>query len=95
LIYATEKSLADLGGKVDGPTRMEVDDAVGNLKRTVNGEDAAEIQRLTEVLNGISHRLAQSAYAQEPPVGGSGTAGHRGTSPQDDDVVDAEYREVA
>jgi len=103
LVYATEKTLADLGGKVDGATRMEVDDAVSNLKRALERDDTAEIRRCTEVLTGVTHKLAQSMYTQGSPSGGqphgaqtgaAGPTGHpRGNA--NEDVVDAEYEEVA
>lgn len=103
LIYATEKSMNDLGGKVDGAARGDVESAVNNLRRAIGGEDVVEITRLTEVLTEASHKLASSAYQQASPSGaphgGNGTGagdarGFNSTAP-DEDIVDAEYEEVA
>lgn len=103
LIYATEKSMNDLGGKVDGAARGDVESAVNNLRRAIGGEDVVEITRLTEVLTEASHKLASSAYQQASPSGaphgGNGTGagdawGSNSTAP-DEDIVDAEYEEVA
>jgi molecular chaperone DnaK len=101
LIYTTEKSIKELGDKVDGATRAEVEDAVNNLKRAMESEDIAEIKRLTEVLTQASHKLAASIYQQASPSGAQQSGGntestwHQGSNESDDDVVDAEYREVA
>jgi molecular chaperone DnaK len=102
LIYSTEKSLNEMGADVDGGVRMEIDDAVANLKQALKGEDTAEIRKLTEVLTGASHKLAESMYQRHAATGGNGpqpgqAAGGRGrpTASGDDDVVDAEFQEVA
>lgn len=103
LIYATEKSMNDLGGKVDGAARGDVESAVNNLRRAIGGEDVVEITRLTEVLTEASHKLASSAYQQASPSGaphggngtGAGDAWGSNSTVPDEDIVDAEYQEVA
>jgi len=100
LIYSTEKTLAELGGKVDPSTRAQVEQAVEGLKRAVQGDDVDEIKRLTETLTHASHALAQSMYQQAGPGAGGQTAHNAGSaygqssSAQEEDVVDAEYEEV-
>jgi len=102
LIYSTEKTLAELGDKVDGATRAEVERTIADLKREIEGENIAEIERLTETLTRIAHTLAASAYQQASPQGqpyeASGSAGSHTTAdsgPQtEEEVVDAEYEEV-
>ena len=101
LIYTTEKSMSELGDRVDSATRTEVEDAVNSLKRAMENQDTAEIKRLTEVLTQASHKLAASMYDQASqagaPQGGAGPEdmGQQGSSGPDEDVVDADYREVA
>jgi len=101
LIYTTEKSMRELGDRVDTATRTEVEDALYSLKQVMTGEDTNEIRRLTEVLTQASHKLAASMYQQASQAGaqqgGAGTENtrQRGSSSTEDDVVDAEYREVA
>ena len=102
LIYNTEKSLNEMGANVDGGLRMEIDDAAANLKRALKGNDAAEIRQLTEVLTRASHKLAESVYQrqagpQNPGTqpGQSGGGRNRPTPSDDDDVVDADFQEVA
>ncbi len=100
LIYTTEKSISELGDRVDGATKAEVEDAVNRLKGAMESEDTAEIKRLTEVLTQTSHKLAASMYEQASQAGaqqgGAGPegAGQYGSSGSDEDVVDAEYQEV-
>ena len=101
LIYATEKTLAEHADKIDPDTRAQVERAAEDLKRAVEGENVAEIKRLTETLTHASHALAQSMYQQTGPAPGpqadSGYAAGPGPSASngDDEVVDAEYEEVA
>jgi molecular chaperone DnaK len=101
LIYTTEKSLSEFTDKIDEGTRSEIEDAVKNLKRAMEGEDVDEIKRLTEVLTRASHKMAASVYQKNS---GSGDRQHgyasennwqNTSSGSDDDVVDAEYQEVA
>jgi molecular chaperone DnaK len=100
LIYATEKSMAELGDKLPAGTRSEVQGVIGDLKRAMESDNASEIKQLTETLTHASHRLAESVY-QQPGAGAGPQAGATpgsgyGSSPSgnDDEVVDAEYEEV-
>jgi molecular chaperone DnaK len=99
LIYATEKSMAELDDKLSATTRSEVHSVIQDLKRAMDGEDAAEIKRLKETLTHAAHGLAQSAYKQPGTVDGPHTAGDptaaATSSASDDEVVDAEFEEVA
>jgi molecular chaperone DnaK len=101
LIYSTEKSLKELNEKLDGATKTQVEEAVKNLKRAMEGEDGDEIKRLTEVLTHASHALAETVYRQTSPTGEPYQRGNTGdatgpsASKPDDDIVDAEYQEVA
>ena len=101
LIYTTEKSIRELGDKIDNATMAEVEGALNDLKRVTESEDTAQIKRLTEVLTQASHKLAASMYQQASPSGAhqgeSATESTWGpaSSGSDDDVVDAKYQEVA
>jgi molecular chaperone DnaK len=100
LIYTTEKTMADLGDKVEVSTRAEVEQAVNNLKQALKGDNTNEIKRVTEVLTQASHKLAASMYQQASTSGcqqgacGTESQWSQDPSGSDDDVVDAEYREV-
>ncbi|MCF8050633.1 MAG: molecular chaperone DnaK [Desulfobacterales bacterium] len=100
LIYSTEKSLKEMGDKVDAETKGKVDDAVEKLKKAMEGSDADEIQKRTEELTQASHKLAEAIYqkasaseAGQQAGPGAGDAGEQGGA-ADEDVVDADYEEV-
>ena len=101
LIYSTKKTLAEHADKIDPGTRAQVESAVSDLKRAAGGDNVDDIKRLTDTLTLATHALAQSMYQQAGPApgqqAGPGDAGNRASSAQgnDDEVVDAEYEEVA
>jgi molecular chaperone DnaK len=100
LIYATEKSLAELADKLPAGTRSEVQGVISDLKRAIESDNTIEIKQLTEILTHASHRLAESVYQhQDAGAGqqhGAGPGGGYGSSSSgnDEEVVDAEYEEV-
>jgi molecular chaperone DnaK len=99
LIYSTEKSIKDLGGKVDDATKAKVEEAVTALKKAMEGEDITEIKRLSEELTQTSHKLAEAMYQQASKgedAGGAGPGAGAGgpSAAADDDVVDADFEEV-
>jgi len=99
LIYTTEKSLAEFTDKIDEGTRTEIQNAVENLKRVMESEDTNEIKRLTEALTQASHKFASSVYQKnsgtQDPRHGYTAENNRHTSGTENDVVDADYEEVA
>ncbi len=105
LIYSTEKTLTDLGDKVDSGLKAEIQQTINSLKNEIEGDNSEEIKRLTEALSQASHKLAASMYQQASPEGQpqdayAGGAQHTSGGPQpggdnaDEEVVDAEYEEV-
>jgi len=102
LIYSTEKSIKDLGDKVDAETKGKVEAAVEPLKKAMEGDDVSEIKRLSEELMQASHKLAEAMYqkasqADQQQAGADDAAGgpeQPGPSTPDEDVVDADFEEV-
>ncbi len=100
MIYMTEKSMKDLGDKVDAETKGKVESEIAKVKKALEGDDAAAIKKATEELTQASHKLAEMMYSQankDQPGGGaaSGPEGSGGEGgKKDDDVVDADYEEV-
>ncbi len=102
LIYTTEKSLKDAGDKVDESVKADINKAIENLKKAMEGEDAQEIKRLTDELTQTSHKLAEAMYAkatqEQQAQAASGAAGGGANTSQDtsqdDNVVDADFEEV-
>jgi len=99
MIYSTEKSINELGDKVDSATKTKVEEAAAALKKAMEGEDAAEIKRLSEELTNASHKLAEAMYQQasagEQQAGAdAGSADPAGGAAPEEDVVDADFEEV-
>jgi len=100
LIYSTEKSLKEMGDKIDAETKGNIEAAIEPLKKAIEGEDTEEINRLTEALTQASHKLAEAMYQQAsqdqaPPEGGpAGADGGAAAGEPEDDVVDADFEEV-
>ena len=101
LIYSTEKSIKDLGDKVDKATKTKVEDAVGELRKVMDGDDTDKIRRASEELTNASHKLAEAMYQQASQAEGQKAgaqqqadgSGARAAKPEDD-VVDADFEEV-
>jgi molecular chaperone DnaK len=107
LIHATEKTLADLGDKVDGSERHAIESAASELKEALKGDNKAAIETKSQALSDLSGKLAERMYAQagaDAGAGGgpdgpggptSGPGGEAGSKkPADEGVVDAEFEEV-
>jgi molecular chaperone DnaK len=106
LIHAVEKSLQNLGDKVDAGERAKVESAVSDLRTALKGDDRNVIEKKSEALAQASASIAQRAQAAEQggaggPEASAGSAGGAGGSAGAqpggagrDDVVDAEFEEV-
>ncbi|PKN15689.1 MAG: molecular chaperone DnaK, partial [Deltaproteobacteria bacterium HGW-Deltaproteobacteria-3] len=99
MIYATEKSMKDLGDKVDSETKNKVQVEIDSLKKLMESDDTEAIKKGLESLTQASHKLAEMMYAQatkdKAAEGGEGAAGQAGGAKKDDDdVVDADFEEV-
>jgi molecular chaperone DnaK len=100
LIYSTERTLRDMGDKVDAKTRQDIEAQMEKLKQVMEGDDRESIQREMDQLTTVSHKLAEEAYkkaAEQQAAAGAG-AGQEETAGShkkpDDDVVDADFQEV-
>jgi molecular chaperone DnaK len=101
LVHSTGKTIADLGGQVDPSTLAEVENALGDLKDAMKGDDAERITLLTESLQRAAQGMAESLYRRNQARQGDansrsdhGSQGPKRKAP-DEEVVDAEYEEVS
>ncbi len=92
LIHATEKSLAELGEKVEAEERGKIETALSDLKEAVQGDSKSTIEAKLAGLSEASAGLAEKLYAEK--AGEAGEASASEESAGDDDVVDAEFEEV-
>jgi molecular chaperone DnaK len=103
LIYTTEKTLADLGDKVDAATKSDIDSHIAALKTAMEGSDIEAIKQKSEELMKASHKLAEQMYAKTggpgagagPEAGpGPGHGAEEKAKKPEEEVVEAEFEEV-
>ncbi|MBQ7617907.1 MAG: Hsp70 family protein, partial [Desulfovibrio sp.] len=98
LIYATEKSLNDLGDKVDAGVKSDIEGKIAELRKVMELEDVEAIRAAIKTLTEASHKIAEQLYKQTSDAQGQGqSAGEKAqgtTQNNNDDVVDADYTEV-
>jgi len=92
MAHTVRKTLAEAGDKVDAGEKESIEKAIADLEAVVKGEDVAEIQAKTNALMEASHKLAEKMYQSEETQAAGDSAG--GSTPGQDDVVDAEFEEV-
>jgi molecular chaperone DnaK len=95
LVYQTEKLVKEQGDKVPTDDKSKVETALGSLKEALNGSNIEAIKAGTEQLmqasQGMAQRLYEAAAADGAPAAGANPGAPGGQStPNDDDVVDAE-----
>ena len=96
LVYATEKTINELGDNISAADKSQVETLASQLKEAMQGDDVNQIRTLTEQLQQASYALSQQLYqsqAQADPNGGTGQSGEQ-TPPDDDDVVEGEFQEM-
>jgi len=95
LVHATEKTLEDMGEKVEAEERASIESALSDLKTAVKEDDKDLIEAKAKTLGEASAALAQRVYAEQAQEAGqAGGADAEATADQQDDVVDAEFEEV-
>ncbi len=103
LIYSTEKSLKEVGDRLDAGARSDVESALADLKRVSENGTAAEVKSAVERLQQASYKMAELLYkatatAGESAPGGDGSTSANGAgaateSQPQEDVIDAEFKE--
>jgi molecular chaperone DnaK len=96
LIHATNKSLKDLGDKVEESEKKDIEAAIEELQEVMKGDDKAAIEAKTQALGEKSGKLAERVYKEQAAAEGSEApaGGETASANADDDVVDAEFEEV-
>ncbi len=95
MIHGTEKSIKDLGDKVEADEKTAAEAAIAELKTALEGDDKADIEAKTEALTAAAGKIAEKAYAEQTAQAGEGQPGAEQTdNAAADDVVDAEFEEV-
>lgn len=87
MIFVTEKTLKDLGDKVDEAELAKANEAKEKLKKALEGDDTEAIKQASEELEKVVQELSVKLYQQAQQQ-----AEKTGDNKKDDDVVDAEYK---
>jgi molecular chaperone DnaK len=105
LIYSTEKSLKEVGDKLEPGARAEAESALAELRRISENGTADEVKTATERLQQASYKMAEALYQKAGAAGDGAQSSGNGASgapheeaapppPQGDDVIDAEFKEA-
>ena len=95
LVHSTRKSLEEYGDKLETSEKEAIESAIKDLEEALKGDDKAAIEEKTEALGVASQKLGEKMYAdmQAQAAAEQGAAGAEAQS-QDDNVVDADFKEV-
>ncbi len=104
IIYSTEKTLQELGDKVDPSMKQEIENQIKRLKEVMEGDNTEAIRNETDSLLRLSHQLAEKMYREaerrtgtqdsnSTETSSSGSDKQQG-SESEEDVVDADFEEV-
>ena len=95
LVHATEKSLAELGDKVEAEERAKIESAVADVKEALKGDSKEKIESKLKALSEASAGMAQKLYAEQQAAGeAGGEAGGGEAGAGEENIVDAEFEEV-
>ncbi len=102
LVHTTKKSLEEYGDKLDAPAKEAIESAIKDLEEALKGDDKADIDAKMSALTTAAQKLGEKMYADQAPEGAAAAAGaaagaSAGAAPEqelEDDVVDADFKEV-
>ena len=95
MVYQTEKTMADLGDKLDESEKAEVNEKLEALKTSLQGTDTESIKSATEALTQAFYKLSEKLYQAANPQGAEGfNPGAAGQADNGQQYYDADYTEV-
>ena len=93
LVNGAEKALEDAGDKADDNLKKPVQDALSDLKKSLEGDDIEDIKQKSASLSQVMMKLGEAAY-KDLPDDNNQEASEDSTKKDDADVVDADFEEV-
>jgi len=100
MVHSVKKSLGEHGASLEAAEKEAIETAIKDLEEALKGEDKAAIEEKTNTLMTASQKLGEKMYAESQAAAGasaaSGAAGAEAAAhaQADDNVVDAEVKEV-
>ncbi len=98
LIYNTEKMISEAGSGIESDSRNKIETLIANLKHAMKQDELSEIKRLSEDLTHAGQAMGQTIQNKNNSTHenqGNHTSTQPGKSSTDDDIVDADFSEVA
>ena len=101
-IHSVKKSLTEYGDKIDAGEKASIEAAIKDLETAIKGDDKDAIEAKNTALMTVSQKLGEKMYADMQAKEAAASGGHAGDTasagssakPADDNVVDAEVKEV-
>jgi molecular chaperone DnaK len=106
LVHSVKKSLTEYGDKIDAAEKSKIEDALKQAEESLKSEDKDEIEAKSNALMQASQKLGELMYAKaqaEQGAAGAAPGGDQGGAAggaseakraKEDDVVDADFKEV-
>jgi molecular chaperone DnaK len=101
MVHSVRKSLTEYGDKLEAGEKDKIEAAIKDVEEALKGEDKDDIEAKTNALMTASQKLGEKMYADmQAAQGAAGAEGAAGAAPgadakpADDNVVDAEFKEV-
>ena len=94
LVHSTRKSLEEYGDKLEASEKEAIESAIKDLEESLKSDDKAVIEEKTEVLGVASQKLGEKMYADMQAQAAEQGASGAEAQAQDDNVVDADFKEV-
>ncbi len=94
MIHSAEKSITDLGDKADPSAKSEVENAIGEVKTSLEGEDISTIKDKTSALSAIMMKMGEAAYKANQENNTDNPEETDTSNENKEDVVDADFEEV-
>ena len=108
LVHSVRKSLTEYGDKLEADEKDKIEAAIKDVEESLKGEDKDDIEAKTNALMTASQKLGEKMYADMQAAqgaagadgaaagaqGAQGAPGSEQAKPADDNVVDAEFKEV-
>ena len=95
LSYNCQKTLDELGDKINGEEKAKATAEIENVKKALEGSDVEKIKEATEKLKQVFYSMSEKLYSQANPNGAAGQATGAQEQPQTDEngnVYNADYK---
>ncbi|CEM60786.1 molecular chaperone DnaK [Treponema phagedenis] len=96
MIYQTEKTLKEMGDKINGADKQHIEEAIADLKKELEGDNTDAIKAKTEALQQAAYKIAEEMYKQQGAAGAGQTqdGGHTDAGPTHGTADDVDYEVV-